>query len=130
MKKIRNVILCAVSCWMLIGCGGSGGAGGNSPGDVVKRYGTALCNGDTKAALNCIDPAKRKDVAEIIQMGTEIASGFAKEEGGLASITIVREEVEGDRALVGYQTKTKKGGERGDTAHAEKINGTWYVAPG
>lgn len=128
MNWIKRMFLCAAGCLLLAGCGG-GGEGGSSPGAVVKRYGTALCNGDTKSALNCIDPAKRKDAEPMIQMGVQIASAFAKEEGGLASITIVREEVQGDQALVGYQTKTKKGGERGDTARAEKINGTWYVAP-
>lgn len=65
----------------------------------------------------------------MIGIGAEIASNFAKEEGGLASITIVREEVEGDNALVGYTTKTRDGNERSDTVRAEKINGTWYIAP-
>jgi hypothetical protein len=129
MKKMLNIVLCAVSCWLLTGCGGGGGAGGNSPSDVVKRYVKALANNDTKAALNCIDPAKRKGVEEIIQMGAAMASAFTREEGGLESVTILREEAEGDRALLGYQTRTKKGGERRDTVHAEKINGTWYVAP-
>ncbi len=127
MKKLLSIILCAVGCWWLIGCGGA--SGGNSPGGAVKRYVSALCNGDTKSALNCIDPAKRKDAEPMIQMGVEIASAFAKSEGGLASVSIVREEVQGDRALVGYQTKTRKGGERGDTARAERVKGTWYVAP-
>ena len=121
-------ILCAIGCSLVIGCGGRG-AGGNSPGDVVKRYGTALCKGDTQTALNCIDPAKRKGAEEIIQMGAAIASAFVSAEGGLDSVTILREEVQGDKALVGYQTKTKRAGERSDTMHAEKINGTWYVAP-
>lgn len=126
MNRILSILFCVV----LAGCGGgSGGEGGSSPGDVVKKYGTALCKGDTDAALKCIDPAKRQNAAQIIQMGAQIASAFANEEGGLDSITILREEAEGDKALVGYQTKTKKGGERNDTVRAEKINGTWYVAP-
>ena len=131
MKTMLKVLICGLGCWLLAGCGGSGGdaGGGNTPGDVVKRYGTALCNADTKSALECIDPAKREAVKEIIGMGAEIASAFAKEEGGLASVTIVREEIEGDRALVGYTTKTKQGGERSDTVNTEKINGTWYIAP-
>ncbi len=129
MKQMLNVVVVAVSCWLLAGCGGGGGEGGSSPGDVVQKYGKALCTGDTKAALNCIDPAKRKGAEEIIQMGAAIASGFVSAEGGLDSVTILREEVQGDRALVGYQTKTKRAGERSDTIHTEKINGTWYVAP-
>ncbi|HUK84203.1 MAG TPA: DUF4878 domain-containing protein [Verrucomicrobiae bacterium] len=129
MKRMLNVFLCVVGCWLLFGCGSGGGDGGNSPGDVVKRYGKALANGDTETALNCIDPAKRKDVAEMIQMGAAIASAFAKEEGGLESVTILNEDIQGDQARLGYQTKTKKGGVRSDVAHVEKINGTWYVAP-
>jgi len=131
MKTMLKILICALGCWLMAGCGGSGegGGGGNTPGDVVKRYGTALCNADTKAALECIDPAKREAIKELIAMGAEIASAFAKEEGGLASVTIVREEVEGDNALVGYTTKTKDGNERSDTVRAEKINGTWYIAP-
>jgi hypothetical protein len=128
MKTMLRVLVCALVCWLVAGCGGSGG-GGNTPGDVVKRYGTALCNADTKGALECIDPAKRGQIGGIIEMGAVVASSVAKEEGGLESITIIREEVEGDRALVGYTTKTKSGSERSDTVHTEKINGTWYIAP-
>lgn len=128
MKRKLAGFLCVMVCSLFVGCGG-GGAGGNSPGGVVKTYMKAVIEGDTKKALTCIDPAKRQQAGQLLEMATAIASGFAQVEGGLDSVTILSEDVQGDRAQVGYQTKTKKGVERRDSLRTEKINGTWYVAP-
>lgn len=127
MKMKLASLLCALGFWLLIGCGG--GAGGSSPGDVVKKYTTAMIKGDMATALTCIDPAKRKQAEKILELGVTVAAGFASAEGGLDSVTILNEDVQGDRARVGYQSRTKKGVERRASANAEKINGTWYVAP-
>jgi len=127
MKGITTVIFLLLGCFAFNACGG-GGAGGSSPGDVVKKYVTALAKEDRQAALECIAPELREEAAPMLQMGMEIASAFMKSEGGLDSVTILRVEVEGDTALVGYQTKTKQGMERADTVRAQKIAGTWYIA--
>ena len=111
---------------MFGGCGGGGG-GGNA-GDVYKRYVTALANGDTQAALACIAPQNRSNASAPVQMGAALVSGFTKAEGGLDSVKILKVDVQGDHAIVAYQTKTKKGMERSDTGRAEKVQGAWYVA--
>lgn len=108
-------------------CGGGGG--GNTAGDVVKRYITAVIQGDKPAALECIDPAKRSMAGPMLDMGIGIASGFAKMEGGLDSVSILTVEAQGDRARVAYLSRTKKGVERREAANAEKVGGKWYVAP-
>ena len=77
----------------------------------------------------CIAPERRASAGPMLQMGAALASGFANAEGGLDSVTILNVEVESDRALVGYQTKTKKGMERRDNVRAEKMSGSWYIAP-
>ena len=106
-------------------CGGGAGGG---PGDVMKKYVTALSNGDIPAAVNCIAPQNRAGAEPALQMGSALASAFVKSEGGLDSVSILKVDIEGDRAVVAYQTKTKRGMERRDSGRAEKINGTWYVA--
>ncbi len=126
MKKNMTVLLGAIVCWLLIGCGGGGGSG---PGDIVKKYVVALGEGDAKTALTCIDPAKRKAAEGLIQFGVSTASAFTKKEGGVDSVAILNQDIQGDRARVGYQTKTKSGREHRASLSAEKIKGTWYVAP-
>jgi hypothetical protein len=126
LRRMIIALLCIVSSLAFTACGG--GSGGGSPGDVMKKYVTALSNADTQAALTCIAPEKRGSAQMAIQMGSGIASAFVKSEGGLDSVTILNVDVQGDKALVGYQTKTKQGMERRDSGRAEKINGTWYIA--
>jgi hypothetical protein len=116
----------ALGCALMLGCGA--GTGGGSAGDVVKKYITAVSKGDTAAALTCVAPEKRAGAEPIIQLGSQVAMAFIKSEGGLDSVTIVNEEVQGDRARIGYKTRTRKGMERMDSVSAERINGTWYVA--
>jgi len=124
-KRWVSVWQAVIGVWLLSGCGGGGGG---SAGDVYTRYVTALANGDTQAALQCIAPQNRSNASAPIQMGAALASGFTKAEGGLDAVTILKVEVQGDHATVAYQTKTKKGMERRDTGRAEKVQGTWYVA--
>jgi hypothetical protein len=123
--RIAALLLCLAGCVGLAACGGGSGGG---PGDVMKKYVTALSNADKPTALTCIAPEKRGSAQMAIEMGSGIASAFVKSEGGLDSVTILNVEIQGDKALVGYQTKTKQGMERSDSGRAEKINGTWYVA--
>jgi Domain of unknown function (DUF4878) len=125
MKKSMIVLLGVMLSWLLVGCGG----GGSGPGDVVKKYLVALGEGDTKTAMTCIDPAKRKAAVDLIQFGSSMAVEFTKKEGGIDSVTILNQDLQGDRARVGYLTKTKSGRERRAALSAEKIKGTWYVAP-
>lgn len=127
MKRTSIVILLSLGCFAFSACGGGAGAGGGSPGDVVKKYVTTLAKEDGKAALECIAPEMRAQAAPLLRMGMQIVSAFVNSEGGLDSVTILREEVEGDMALVGYQTKTKQGMERADTVRTQKIGGTWYI---
>ena len=47
---------------------------------------------------------------------------FVKSEGGLDSVTILNVDVQGDKALVVYQTKTKQGKEQIITAKADTFN--------
>ena len=129
---MNRILLLLAACVLLFGCGkggGGGGDGGGAPGDVAKRYVTTLTKGDADGALKCIDPAKREMARAMIPMGVAVASGFAKSEGGLDSVSILHVEEQGNVALVGYQTKTKQGMERRDNLRTEKVNGTWYVAP-
>ena len=127
MKRTTTVVLVLIGCVFFAACGG-GGAGGGSPDGVVKKYVTALTKKDKQAALECIVPDLREEAAPMLEMGMELASAFVESEGGLDSVTIIRTEVEGDMALVGYQTKTKQGMERSDTLRVRKVAGTWYVA--
>jgi hypothetical protein len=127
-NKHPLALLSLLACLLLSACGGGGGGAG-SAGDVVKRYITAVIQGDKAGALECIDPAKRSMAGPMLDMGIGIASGFAKMEGGLDSVSVVTVESQGDRARVAYLSKTKKGVERRESANAEKINGKWYVAP-
>lgn len=126
MNRLKNGLLCVVICLGLSACGGSGG--GSNPGDVVKRYGQALAAGDIKAAVACIAPADRQQGEEIVKFASGLVSAFVKAEGGLDSVTILKETVEGDRAMVSYQTRTKKGVERQDNTRVRKIDGAWYIA--
>lgn len=118
--------LLSVCILLLAACGGSSGG---DPGDVVKKYVSALSEGDIKTAVQCIDPAKQNQAGKMMEMGAALASAFVKAEGGLDSVKILSVQTEGDKARVAYQTKTKKGMERSDNVRTEKINGKWYVAP-
>jgi hypothetical protein len=125
MKRTTSVVLILIGCVFFAACGG--GSGG-SPGDVVKKYVTALAKKDRQAALECVVPDMREEAAPMLEMGMEIASAFIESEGGLDSVSILRVEIETDTAIVGYQTKTKQGMERSDTLRAQKVAGTWYIA--
>src|SRR5262245_54597507 len=98
LNRIVWLLFFVFGCLWLSACGGSGGDGAGRPGDVVKKYVTALTKGDIPTALTCIAPEKRKMAEPILQMGVGVASAFTKTEGGLDAVTILREEVEGDRA--------------------------------
>lgn len=115
------VLICSFS---LVGCGGSS----SGPGDTIKELNYALEKGDGDAVKKIV-PGMAGMVGDdkLRGMMTE-ASAEAKKKGGIQSIEILKEEINGETATVEHKVVWGNGEEESDTTELTKVDGEWIVS--
>ena len=124
MKKIFTLLLVLCS-FSLVGCGGSDG-----PGDRVEALAYAMEAGDTETVVD-IAPGM------LALMGKEKLDGNIKEgaakikgEGGIKSVTIDKEEIDGETATVTATVVKGNGDKETEDFNLSKVDGKWIVTLG
>lgn len=116
----RLLLLALVSATLtLVGCGGSG------PGDRVKEFHYAMEKGDADTVKEIAPPLAAMLSDEKIEEMVASAAEDAEKKGGIESITIDKETIDGDTAHV-EATVTFGNGETEDGEFdLKKVDGEW-----
>ncbi len=106
----------------------TGGPASGSPGDVVKRVLFAMARGDTDEYVRNL-VKKERDVVSLAREPLEkVISSVAEQwraQGGLQSVDIVDEQIDGDTAVVTFRARLGNGtGDQGKL-NLMKENGEW-----
>lgn len=109
---------------LLAGCSFAQG-----PGSTVKRFINAVAQGNVTEAVQLINVPPGMEAK--ISFALISAAKDAREKGGIVSVEILKEDVQGELAHVDYivHQKNDKPGER-DQAHMDlqKIDGKWKIS--
>ncbi|MEM9347183.1 MAG: DUF4878 domain-containing protein [Planctomycetota bacterium] len=125
MKQLLTTLLLVCS-FTLIGCGGSGA----SPGDTVTEFARAMEAGDAEKMKElCPDLEKTLGSGMIDKMATQMKEE-AEESGGIKSITIDKEEINGDTAKVTATVTNGNGDSKAEDFELEKVDGKWVIVMG
>lgn len=101
--------------------------GGTGPGDVVESFNMALAEGDVDTAIEHIQPSQRETIRPKLNMIAPMAATQLEQKGGIDSIEVTNEQVEGDTATVAYTVHYGNGEEAEEEDTLTRVDGTWYV---
>ena len=124
MKHLLTALVLACS-FALVGCGGSSAG----PGDTVIELNKAMEAGDAETVKKIV-PGMAGMIGDdkLKAMMTE-ASAEAKKKGGIKTIEILKEEIDGDTAVVEHKVVWGNGDEDSDTTELVKNeDGNWIVS--
>lgn len=122
MKQLLATLLLVCS-FALVGCGGSAG-----PGDTIVELNKAMEAGDAETVKKIV-PGMAAMVGEDKLKGMmSEASAEAKKKGGIKSIEILKEEINGDTATVEHKVVWGNGDEEEETTELTKVDGQWIVS--
>lgn len=123
MKHLLTALLLVCS-FSLVGCGGSAG-----PGDTIVELNKAMEAGDAETVKKIV-PGMAGMVGEDKLKGMmSEASAEAKKKGGIQSIEILKEEINGDIATVEHKLVWGNGDEEQETTELIKNDdGQWIVS--
>lgn len=122
MKQLLTalVLLCSFA---LVGCGGSAG-----PGDAVKELNYAMEKGDLDTVKKIIPGLAGMMGDEKLKAMMTEASAEAKKKGGIKSVEILKEEINGDTATVEHKVTWGNGDEETETTELAKVDGQWIIS--
>lgn len=122
MKQLLTalVLLCSFA---LVGCGGSTG-----PGDTVKELNYAMEKGDLATVKKIIPGLAGMMGDEKLKAMMTEASAEAKKKGGIKSVEIIKEEINGDTATVEHKVVWGNGDEETESTELAKVDGQWIVS--
>ncbi|MBX2853059.1 MAG: DUF4878 domain-containing protein [Phycisphaeraceae bacterium] len=133
MKHLLTIFsLCILG---LTGCGNGNSGSNNSnssaadttPGETVEAFAYAMQAGDTdKLKALCPDFEANLSADEIQALAATLASN-ARANGGIASITIDKEDVDGDTATVTATLTNGNGLSGTETFDLNKTDGKWLI---
>ena len=133
---MRHLLPIVLICLLgFTGCGNGGNNNASStntasevtPGETVEAFAYAMLAGDAdKLKALCPDFEANLSAEEIQALAATLASN-ARANGGIASITIDQETIDGDTATV-TATLTNGNGQSGtETFDLNKTDGTWLI---
>lgn len=122
MKQLLTalVLLCSFA---LVGCGGSAG-----PGDAVKELNYAMEKGDLDTVKKIVPGLAGMMGDEKLKAMMTEASAEAKKKGGIKSVEILKEEINGDTATVEHKVTWGNGDEETETSELAKVDGQWIIS--
>lgn len=124
MKQLLTALLLVCS-FTLVGCGG-----GASPGDTVTQFARAMEAGDAEKMKElCPDLEKTLGSGMIDKMATQMKDE-AEANGGIDSITIDKEEINGDTAKVTATVTNGNGDSNTEDFELKKEDGKWVIVMG
>jgi hypothetical protein len=121
--KILLTALCLVFTLGLVGCGGSSG-----PGDAVVELNYAMEEGDVETVKKIVPALGSMMGDEKLKAMMTEASAEAKKKGGIESVEIIKEEIEGETATVTHKTTFGNGDEEEETTELVKVDGQWIIS--
>ena len=124
MKHLFCVLILACT-FALVGCGG-----GSSPGDAVKELTYAMEAGDAEKVKELVPELGENLGDGKIDTMVKQAAKEAKEEGGIKSITIDKEEINGDTAKVTATMTNGNGKSETEDFDLKKVDGKWVLTMG
>lgn len=101
--------------------------GGSGPGAVAEEFATAVSNGDGDAMLEHIAPTEREAIRPKIGLIASLAAQQTEQRGGLDSVEILSEEIDGETATVRYKVTYGNGSEEEESMDLRQVDGVWYV---
>lgn len=118
---MKNTFLLALACSLLtlVGCGGSG------PGDRVKEFNHAMADGDAETVKEIAPVLGTMLSDDKLTEMVESAAEDTKDKGGIDSITIDDETIDGDTARVTATVTFGNGESETDTIDLKKVDGEW-----
>lgn len=123
MKKLFTLLL-MVGSLTLVGCGGSG------PGATVEELAYAMEDGDAEK-LKELMPELGENLGDSkIETMAKQTAKETKEKGGIESVTIDKEEIDGDTAKVTATMKMGDGTSETEDFELEKKDGKWVISLG
>lgn len=129
--KTPGSILFTICLFLLIGCGGDEGSGtdaANSPGETVEQLAYAMEAGNGEKIQQLMPTFKMNvGAAQFDEVVKQVARN-AVENGGIASITIDKEEIDGDKATVTATLANGNGGSSVETFTLVKKDDRWVIA--
>lgn len=125
MKHLLATLL-LVGSFALVGCGG----GGSSPGDAVKEMTYAMEAGDAEKVKELIPELGENLGDGKIDTMVKQAAKETEESGGIESIVIDKEEINGDTAKVTATMTSGNGDVETDDFDLKKVDGKWVVTMG
>lgn len=121
-----------IAClFVLVGCGDDGGqppaaSSGPTPGETVEQLARAMEAGEGETVAELM-PAFKANLGEQFDETIQLIADNAKQNGGIASITIDKEEVDGDSATVNATLTNGNGISSVDQFELIKKDGAWII---
>lgn len=125
MKHLLTALVLTCS-FALVGCGG----GGNTPGDAVKDLTYAMEAGDAEKVKELVPELSENLGDDKIETLVKQSAKEAEANGGVKSITIDKEEIDGDKATVTATMVDGNGNSETDEFELVKKDGKWVHSMG
>jgi hypothetical protein len=122
----RKLILAsfALACMTLGGCGG-----GSGPGESAAGFFKAAGAGDAEKAKSFVAPEdKAGDKGKMFDLMLPKFAEAAKAKGGIKSVTVVEEKIDGDTATVKLKFEFGNGTTENEEGKMKRVGGKWYLA--
>ena len=126
MLRIQ-LLLCSVALlWGIVaaGCSSVG------PGATVQRFYRAVESGEAKAASEMVSGSMVSMMGpKKFEMALQGETGKISQKGGIQSIEILSEEIDGDAAEVGVRVTYGNGETDEENLNLTRIDGRWMITP-
>ncbi len=122
--KSRFFVFLAAVTMLLVACGAT------TPAGTVRKFYGSLQEGNAEKALSFVSQSFVDTLGrEKLLVGLESTIGEIKTKGGIKSIKITDESIDGEAANVSSVVVFGNGEESADTTKLIKENGSWKLAP-
>jgi hypothetical protein len=121
-KKIVNLLVFVLLATLLTGCGAS-------PGKVVQNFFQAVDNGEIEESMSYLSTSTLQALGtEKWRIALVEISNQMTMQGGLKSVKVIEESVNGEIAQITVNIMMKDGTEELDSINMIKENGDWKIS--
>ena len=108
---------------LLAGCGGGG------PADTAEAFQRHVAAGETEAAVELLDPAITQMMGPKIQAAMAAQTAEISAKGGISSVRVLNETINGETATVEMETTYGNGETDSETVTLRQVDGDWKLSP-